>query len=62
MRTVLVRVVLFCGITFVSSILLAAPYLVEPSTGKGDPGLRECLLSLDADVARTSHARLPGTY
>jgi len=62
MRTVLVRVFLFCGITFVSSVLLAAPYLVEPSTGERGPALSECHLNLDADVARTSHARLPGAH
>ena len=34
MQTILVRVVLFCGITFITSVLLAVPYLALPKTGE----------------------------
>ena len=57
MRIVLVKVILFCGITFVSSILLAAPYWAGPATDERVAGFYGCRLDSDADVALGRLAR-----
>jgi hypothetical protein len=51
------RVSLFCVITLASSVLLATPYLVSPTTDQRIEGPNKCLLDLNSGVARGLSAR-----